>query len=124
MSINANYNWNPAHAPVNIAFVQSATFAGSQFPSGKLDHAFVSESGPTYATGPQTRGKRIVEFVLDANGNRISGPTTLVEYTGAGSGTVVGLAAGPDGLYFTELYKDLGAVTPIDAVRGSSAFAM
>jgi hypothetical protein len=27
----------------------------------------------------------------------------------------VGLAAGPDGLYFTELYKDLGAATPIDA---------
>ena len=115
MATNAIYNWNPAHAPVNIAFVQSATFAGSQFPAAKLDHAFVSESGPTYATGPQTNGKRIVEFVLDANGNRLSGPTTLVEYTGTGQGTVVGLAAGPDGLYFTELYKDLNAVTPIDA---------
>ena len=66
---------------MNIAFVQLATIAGSQFPAAKLDHAFVSESGPTYATGPQTRGKRIVEFVLDANGNRLSGPTTLVEYT-------------------------------------------
>lgn len=115
MTINAIYNWNPAHAPVNIAFVQAATFNGSQFPTTKLDHAFVSESGPTYATGPQTLGKRIVEFTLDANGNRTSGPTTLVEYTGSGQGTVVGLAAGPDGLYFTELYKDLGAVTPIDA---------
>lgn len=115
MMTNAIYNWNPAHAPVNITFVQQATFAGSQFPSGKMDHAFVSESGPTYATGPQALGKRIVEFTLDANGNRTSGPTTLVEYTGSGQGTVVGLTAGPDGLYFTELYKDLGAVTPIDA---------
>lgn len=114
MTINAIYNWNPAHAPVNIAFVQAATFNGSQFPSSKLDRAFVSESGPTYATGPQALGKRIVEFTLDANGNRVSGPTTLVEYTGSGQGTVVGLAAGPDGLYFTELYKDLGATTPID----------
>jgi hypothetical protein len=100
---------------VNLSFVQSATFAGSQFPAGKLDHVFVSESGPTYATGPQNLGKRIVEFTLDANGNRLSGPTTLVEYTGSGQGTVVGLAAGPDGLYFTELYKDLNATTPIDS---------
>jgi glucose/arabinose dehydrogenase len=115
MTINAIYNWNPAHAPVNLEFIQSATFAGSQFPASKLDHVFVSESGPTYATGPQTRGKRVVEFTLDANGNRVSGPTTLVEYTGSGQGTVVGLAAGPDGLYFTELYKDLNASSPIEA---------
>jgi len=111
----AIYNWNPAHAPVNIDFIQSTTFAGSQFPAGKLDHAFVSESGPTYATGPQARGKRIVEFVINASGGLVSGPTTLVEYVGDGQGTVVGLAAGPDGLYFTELYKDLGAVNPTDA---------
>ena len=105
----AIYNWNPAHAPVNLAFVQQSTFAGSQFPAGKLDHLFVTESGPTYAAGPQSAGKRIVEFVIDANGNRLSGPTKLVEYTGAGRATAVGLAAGPDGLYFTELYDDLGA---------------
>jgi glucose/arabinose dehydrogenase len=114
MQTNAIYNWNPAHAPVNIAFVQSSTFAGSQFPAGSLDHAFVSESGPTYAGGPQTLGKRIVEFVLDASGHLISGPTPFVEYTGGGMGSVVGLAAGPDGLYFTELYKDLNASSPVD----------
>jgi hypothetical protein len=77
-----------------------------------MDHLFVSESGPTYATGPQGNGKRIVEFVLDANGNRVSGPTTLVEYRGTGQGTVVGLAAGPDGLYFTDMYEDTGANGP------------
>jgi glucose/arabinose dehydrogenase len=109
MQINAIYNWVPSHAPVNITFVQSQTFAGSQFPAAKQDHAFVSESGPTYAGGPQANGKRLVEFVLDANGNRVSGPTTLVEYRGTGQATIVGLAAGPDGLYFTELYEDSGA---------------
>ena len=41
--------------------------------------------------------------------------TTLVEYAGTGRATVVGLAAGPDGLYFTELYRDEGATSPIDA---------
>ena len=112
MLINAIYNWDPSHAPVNIAFVQQETFAGSRFPASMLDHAFVSESGPTYAGGPQINGKRIVEFALDANGNRIGEPTTLVEYRGTGQGSIVGLAAGPDGLYFTELYEDSGANGP------------
>jgi len=115
MTINAIYNWNPAHAPVNITFVQPETFGGGEFPASMQDLAFVSESGPTYATGPQSRGKRIVTFELDASGGLVSGPTTFVEYVGTGKGSVVGLAAGPDGLYFTELYKDLDAVTPIDA---------
>jgi hypothetical protein len=112
MTIRAIYNWNPAHAPVNLTFIQQSTFNGSQFPADEMDHLFVSESGPTYAPGAQANGKRIVEFVLDANGNRISGPTTLVEYTGTGQSTVVGLAAGPDGLYFTELYEESGAAGP------------
>jgi hypothetical protein len=43
----------------------------------------------------------------------LSGPTTLIEYTGTGKGTAVGLAAGPDGLYFSDLYKDTGT-SPID----------
>lgn len=120
MTINAIYNWNPSTAPVNITFVQPATFDGSLFPPGFMDRAFVSESGSTYATGPQANAKRLTYFELDANGVRLAGPTTLVRYTGTGKGTVVGLAAGPDGLYFTELYKDLGAVTPID--RGARIF--
>lgn len=108
MFTNAIYNWTTARAPVNMTFVQPETFAGSLFPEAKMDRLFVSESGPTYATGPQANGKRIVEFVLDSNGDRISGPTTLVEYVGTGQSSVVGLAAGPDGLYFTELYEDSG----------------
>jgi glucose/arabinose dehydrogenase len=105
----AIYNWSPATAPVNITFVQRETFGGSQFPASKMDHAFVSESGPTYAPGVQSNGKRVTEFVLDANGNRISGPTSLLDYIGSGQSTVVALAAGPDGLYFSEMYEETGA---------------
>jgi glucose/arabinose dehydrogenase len=106
----ALYNWDPSHAPVNIAFVQPETFGGSGFPASQQDHAFVTESGPTYATGPQTFGKQIVEFDPDpAAGGELGGhPHGLVEYTGTGQGTAVGLAAGPDGLYFSDLYKDDG----------------
>jgi glucose/arabinose dehydrogenase len=105
----AIYNWSPAVAPVNVAFVQSQTFGGSAFPLGKVGHAFVSESGPTYAAGPVSNGKRISELTLDASGNLTAGPTPLIEYTGTGRATVAGLAAGPDGLYFTDLYKDSGS---------------
>lgn len=110
----AIYNWAPASGPVNIAFIQPGTFGGSGFPADKQGSAFVTESGATWGTGPQSIGKRITEFVLDANGNRISGPTPFIQYAGSGKATVCGLAAGPDGLYFTDLYKDLNYVTPID----------
>jgi glucose/arabinose dehydrogenase len=112
---HALYVWEPSHAPVNIAFVESQTFAGSGFPASHWDHAFVTESGPTYATGPQVHGKRIVEFEPDPSTSELGGhPHGFVEYTGTGKATASGLAAGPDGLYFTDLYKDLDYVTPID----------
>lgn len=114
MTTAALFNWDPPHAPVNIAFVQPQTFGGSGFPQEKMDHAFVTESGPTYASGPQTLGKRIVEFVPDQTSEPGGHPHGLVEYTGTGKATAVGLAAGPDGLYFTDLYKDLGASDPTE----------
>ena len=111
----ALYNWEPAHAPVNLAFVQPETFVGSGFPIEKMSHAFVTESGPTYATGPQTRGKRISDFSPMGTGDFAgTTPVPLIEYTGTGKATANGLAAGPDGLYFTDLYKDVDAATPID----------
>lgn len=114
----AIYNWEPSTGPVNIQFIQASRFNGSGFPSEKFDHAFVSESGPTFATGPQSNGKRISEFVLNASGGLVSGPTPLIEYNGTGKATVVALAAGPDGLYFSDFYKDLNAASPIE--RGAN----
>ncbi len=114
MSTHALYNWSPAHAPVNIAFVQEPTFGGSGFPPSKQDHAFVTESGATYALGPQVLGKRIVEFAPQPGGELGGHPLSFVEYTGQGRASAVGLAAGPDGLYFTELYKDASSHSPID----------
>jgi len=114
MSNFAIYNWVPSSGPVNIAFIQPGTFGGSGFPAGKQGVAFVTESGATWGTGPQSIGKKITQFILDPAGNRISGPTPFVSYGGSGKATVCGLAAGPDGLYFTDLYKDLNYTTPVD----------
>lgn len=109
MYTNAIYNWLPATAPVNIDFVDGSVYDGSGFPTSKWDHAFVTESGPTYATGPQSRGKRISEFVIDrdsTNGTLTASPRSLVHYTGNGKATAVALAAGPGGLYFSDFYED------------------
>lgn len=114
MTFGASYAWSPPHAPVNIEFVEPERFGGSGFPASSMGHAFVTESGATYASGPQANGKRVVEFDLGPDGANLGGPEMLAEYTGTGKATAVGLAAGLDGLYFTDLYKDSEATSPID----------
>ena len=108
MNTFASYSWNPAVGPVNLAFVEQETFGGSGFPSSKWDHAFVSGAGTTYSLGPGPRGKSITEFVLDAQGGLVGAPTQFLRYSGAGRSAVVGCAAGPNGLYFTDLYPEAG----------------
>lgn len=114
MTIGALYIWNPSTGPTNIDFIETTVFGGSGFPAGKADRAYVALSGPTYGGGPQGLGKRIEEFEIDGSGTLVSGPSTLVEYNGSGRATACGLAAGPDGLYFTDLYKDLDTTGPTD----------
>ena len=113
---NAIYNWDPPHAPVDLAFIEPETFNGSGFPQSMMDHAFVTESGPTYGSGPQTQGKRITEFVLGTTGDvpaLQAAPAPFVEYNGNGKATAAAIAAGPDGLYFSDLYKDVDFDSPI-----------
>lgn len=108
MAIFALHNWNPATGPVNLAFIQPQTFGGSGFPASSMGHAFVTESGPTYATGQNAQGKRVTEWILDANGALVAGPLPFLEYVGFQKATACGLEAGPDGLYMTDLYLDSG----------------
>ncbi|MBW3670539.1 MAG: PQQ-dependent sugar dehydrogenase, partial [Acidobacteria bacterium] len=117
MFVGALYNWTeaPAAAPVNIAFVQPATFGGSGFPAWKQDTAYVTESGPTWATGQPAVGKRIGEFVITAAGELGGVRRTFVQYTGTGKSTVAALAAGPGGLYFSDLYQDDELESPVAA---------
>jgi len=110
MLAHALYNWAPSVAPVNIDFVQAETFLGSGFPAEKHDHAFVSESGPTWVAGTTPDGKRIREFAFDDSGG-ILWTKSFLEYAGTGRATVAALAAGPDGLYFSDLYPDLAGPT-------------
>lgn len=117
MSNFAIWNWNPARGPVNLAFVQPETFGGSGFPASLMGHAFVSESGPTYAGGPQVLGKHVTEWILDASGQLVAGSIPFLEYAGHGRATACGLEAGPDGLYMTELYYDQGTAATQPGAR-------
>lgn len=117
MRIGALFNWEPAHAPVGLAFPEPGRFGGSGFPASSYGNAFVAESGPTFASGRQGLGKRIRELPLTAD-DRFAGPDrSLVEYNGIGRATAVALAMGPGGMYFSDFYKDINLTTPID--RGS-----
>lgn len=107
-------SWTPAVGPTNLAFVQSTTHGGSGFPAGVQGRAFIAESGPTWASGTQNNGKRIRSYELDPTGALISGPNDFVRYVGTGKATVVALAAGPDGLYFSDFYKDNNFTGPTD----------
>src|SRR5205085_11816335 len=103
LTAQAMYNWSPWAGPVTIACVQSPTFGGSLFPASSQDDAFVSLSGPTYASGPQKLGKRIEWFTtpdtLNGSGKLTTPPITLLRYNGTGQGSISALAAGPYGLY-------------------------
>lgn len=104
----AIHNWVVPVAPVQMTFIQSSVFGGSGFPASALGHAYVTESGPTYATGPQANGKRITSFEISSSGQKVSGPDTLVAYQGSGRSTAAAITAGPDGLYFSDLYAESG----------------
>ena len=114
MQTFALYNWVPSSGPVNLVFIQPQTFGGSGFPASKMGHAFVTESGATYGNGQQSIGKRVTEWILDANGALIAGPIPFLQYAGVSRATACALEAGPDGLYMTELYNDSGS-NPIAA---------
>jgi hypothetical protein len=75
----------------------------------------VTESGATWATGPQQHGKKISEFVIGPDESLVSGPTTFAAYNGSGKATACGLVAGPGGLFFTDLYRDYGQSSALDA---------
>lgn len=112
MSLGATHNWFPATGPVDMAFVQAESFGGSGFPADVQGHAFVTLSGPTWATGPQPKGKRIERIALDAAGALSAPPSPFLTYAGVGRGSCSGIAAGPDGLYFATLYEESGSSGP------------
>ena len=108
MRNGAIYNWEDGPAPASLVWLDRQVFNGSGFPEEMMDTAFAATTGGTYSKGPSSRGKRIEILPVSLNDAYLGEPSPLdlVKYNGTGRATVVGLAAGPDGLYFTDLYRD------------------
>jgi hypothetical protein len=117
----ALYNWDPATAPVNITFIQPETFGGSGFPPSYFGRAYVTQSGATFAGGPGTPSlKAITEWQIDSSGVLVGEPRTIAYYSGTGQSTTCAIAAGPDGLYFSDLYREDSPTNPV--ARGANIF--
>lgn len=115
----AAYTWFPATAPVDIAFVEQNIFANSGFPAEYAGRAYITQSGGTWASGPGSILEKVVtEFTLAADGTRIAGPRPIAIYNGFGKSSASAIAAGPDGIYFADLYAEAAFDNP--TARGSS----
>ena len=108
-----NYGW-PHSMRTNSIFVWWYTeaptamdFAGEQFGHQYRDHLFVALFGSSYLEGKAEKGKKIVELVIDRHDN-VTYLNEFVRYVGPGPASVCGLAFGADGLYFTDLYGEVG----------------
>ncbi|MBI2546153.1 PQQ-dependent sugar dehydrogenase [Candidatus Woesearchaeota archaeon] len=95
--------WPQTTAPVAAAFDSGS----SGFPGDSTGSLYVGLSGSTYSKGPQPIAKRIVQFRLNLDGSKQSVSDFLV-YNGSGFSAPIGLAFGPDGLYFTDIYGETG----------------
>jgi glucose/arabinose dehydrogenase len=110
----AIWNWSPAVGPVSMAFVQPEVFSNSGFPIEYAGRAFVTQSGATWSSGPGRAGeKSIGEFVIAQGQESLSVPPRLIAvYNGTGKASCSAIAAGPDGIYFADLYPDFNFDNP------------
>ncbi|MFY7894978.1 MAG: hypothetical protein ACOVP8_02000, partial [Phycisphaerales bacterium] len=115
----ATFNWFPATAPVDIAFIEQNIFNNSGFPADYANRAYITQSGGTWASGPGSVLEKVVtEFVLAADGTRIAGPRPIAIYNGFGKSSASAIAVGPDGIYICDLYTEAAFDNP--TARGSN----
>lgn len=113
LSEGALYSWSPAVQPTSLAFVQSERFGGSGFSSAYHGRAYVSQSGGDGAG--DARHKTITEWRIRADGSLEEGSRPVAFYRGNGASTPIALAAGSDGLYFTDSSGDDPLLEPGEA---------
>lgn len=106
----AVFNWNPGSAPANLAFIQQDVFERSGFPAEYEGRAYVTQAGLAGALGPgDAVRKAITEWTIDGRGELVAGGRPVAFYAGNGASTAAALAAGPDGIYFSDLYAEVYA---------------
>lgn len=95
----------PAISPVHVdRYPEGARL----FPEEYRGSFFIAASGRTFGAPGADPGERgVVRLPYDLEAGRPIGvPSYVVSYTGPGPQSVVGLAFGPDGLYFSPIFAD------------------
>ena len=103
IGVYADLVFSPAVSPVQMTYVSTSD---SVVPPEYRSSFFVTFSGFVGAKpGPGTKGdKSVVRIPYDPVSGRVTGPAQpFVQYRGKGRQLPVGLAQGPDGLYFVPL---------------------
>lgn len=101
MRQNTIFNWEFTQAPTALAFAE-----GDQFPSQYHDQLFVNLYGGAYHLGRMVKGKKMVKIELNKDNSGIKSYDEFVTYIGSGAASICGLAFGPGGLYFSDLFGD------------------
>jgi glucose/arabinose dehydrogenase len=101
MRENSIFWWHYTQAPTAMDFMQNG-----EFPEEYNDELFVALFGAAYHEGWSLKGKKIVKFRLDEDGNSVKSYDDFITYIGKGPASPCGLAFGPGGLYFTDLHGE------------------
>ncbi len=112
MLTHALFTWSPASVPVGIDVMQT-----DAFPADYDDWLFLATAGQDFTTGASKTGKRILTYNVGAAGELLDGPETFMVYQGSAKATPIGIAFGPDGLYFTTLYNTDPTASPYTNAR-------
>lgn len=101
--LNALWTWGPVNntAPVGMLFLHRPVLGDHS-----LGRCYVATYGPPGALG-ETHGKSLWEFTVAADSGLLATtPTVMLRYRGTKQATVLGLAEGPDGIYFTDFFGE------------------
>jgi len=101
MRRNSIFWWHYTHAPTAIAFMQEG-----QFPDDFNDELFVCLFGSAHVLGPSPKGKKIVKIALNKDNTAAHSAELFVVYQGEGLASPCGMAFGPGGLYFSDLFGE------------------
>lgn len=98
---NTIFWWGFTQAPTALAFA-----GGDEFPEDFRDDLFVALFGGAYVMGEAVKGKKIVKMTLNEDLSGVASYDSFIFYTGDGPASPCGLAFGPGGLYFTDLFGE------------------
>ncbi len=104
--VNALYTWAPAIGPVGLTFL-----ARDSLGPHTRGQALLAGYGPPAALGPN-HSKLLLRMTLDESRKQLSAlPELVLRYVGSGRATVLGLAEGPQGVYFSDFFGETEAET-------------